>query len=179
MPARSLVETVEHYAALRKKLYELVEREYAHLGVSLREISIADAREGDSWVAEWGPGRAPTWSWLRMFNDYRSASGAKRFDVAVRVGGRLCGLCYGIPNKSRLVLRIHAVARAPTHNPLERSFFSLCLFAAATYASFIGSEEIALVNPVNEAIVEFYCRFGFSPVRDASGRTTHMTMRIT
>jgi len=116
--------------------------------------------------------------YIQLFHEYRSNAGIKRFDLAIRFGGRLLGLCYGLPSASRLILRIHAGGRAPLENPLRGSFFRVVLFAASAYASLLGSKEIWLMLPVNERVAEYYSRFGFSAERNRGGTVTHMIMRV-
>ena len=172
-------QAVTHYQSLRRLSYDKTEREYAPLRVKLSEISYADALEADGWGPLWSaPERRPTWSWVHMFHEYRSNAGIKRFDPAIRVDGKLCGLCYGIPNRSKLILKLHAITGSPMDTPLRRSCFPVALFAASTYADFLGSEEIWLVNPMNDSVAAYYARFGFSSERNASGHVTHMRIKL-
>lgn len=177
-PDRSLQETTDRYRALRQVTYELIESEYALLGITCSEISVSDATQGDLWAGEWSdPQRRPQWSWQEMYRTYRGKPGIKRFDLAVKSGGLLRGLCYGVPNQSKLILKIHAIARAPQENPLRGMFFRVAIFGAAAYAKFLGSEEIWLVKPLNEVVAQYYMRFGFAPERDRSGVITHLARR--
>jgi hypothetical protein len=174
-PTRSLQEAADHYRELRSLTYELIESEYPAFGLSCKEISLADARQGDLWTLQWSdPQRRPIWSWEAMFQTYRGKAGIKRFDLAVKSAGQLRGLCYGVPNNSKLVLKIHAIARAPAENPLRGTFFRMAIFGAAAYAKFLGSQEIWLVDPLNESVVHYYMRFGFTPERDRHGTITHL-----
>src|SRR5262245_35562190 len=175
----SKAQTVAHYRNLRRLAYDKTEREYAPLQVKLSEISYSDALEADGWGPLWpDPRRRPTWSWIQMFHEYQGNPGIKRFDPAIRVRGKLCGLCYGVPNKSKLILRLHAITGAPVNNPLRRSCFPVALFAASAYADFLGSEEIWLVNPVNESVAAYYAGHGFSVERNSSGHVTHMRIKL-
>jgi hypothetical protein len=172
-------DVVAHYQRLRRFAYDKTEQEFAPLHVKLSEISYGDAVEADAWRSQWvDPERAPSWSWVQMYQEYRSNAGIKRFDPAIRVGGKLCGLCYGVPNRSRLILKLHAITRAPVDNPLRRSCFRVALFGASTYADAIGSEEIWLVQPMNEAVAAYYAGFGFTSERNATGKITHMRIAL-
>jgi hypothetical protein len=147
--------------------------------VKLSEISYSDAVEADAWRSQWSdPDRVPTWSWVQMYQQYRSNAGIKRFDPAIHVGGRLCTLCYGVPNKSRLILKLHALSRAPLDNPIQRSCFRVALFSASIYADAIGSDEIWLVQPMNERVAAHYATFGFSSERSVTGKITHMRIAL-
>jgi hypothetical protein len=103
----------------------------------------------------------------------------KRFDVAVSAQGKLCALCYGVPSRKKLILKLHALSRLPIHNPLEGKVLSIVLFAADAYARLIDAEEMWLCNPMNEKLVNVYERAGFIPHRNNLGITTHLSLRLT
>jgi hypothetical protein len=174
---RTFQQTLQHYKELRALANELTEREFRALGVQLADIQLHDALAADKWV--WSdPEKTPIWTWERMFGAYRSSRGAKRFDVAIKSGGVLRGLCYGIPSRRRLVLKLHALSRAPHANPLQGHVFRIALFAASTYGSFLGSQELWLVHPQTEGVARYYAKFGFQFHRDREGRTTHTTTKL-
>jgi len=175
--ARSFAETLTHYRNLRLLSHQLTEQEYSHLGVRLSDIQLQDTLEADKW--SWSdPEKTPIWTWSRMYEAYRSARGAKRFDVALRAGGGLQALCYGIPSRRRLILKLHALSRSPLGNPLQGQVFQIVLFAAGTYASFLGSQELWLMHPQTDGVAQYYARFGFHYHRDRSGQITHMTTKL-
>jgi hypothetical protein len=141
--------------------------------VGLREISRGDAIEAD----RWSPKRA-TWSWERLFQEHQSNSGIKRFDTAVLEHGRLLGLAYGVPSKSKLVLKLHTIEGKPSPNPLKGQIVPIILAAAGIYARFLGSQEIWLCNPLNESLVSYYQLFGYSPHRNEAGVSTHLSRKV-
>ena len=176
---RTFIETIRHYDQLRQAVYEFTEEEYQGYGVNLSEISRLDAIEADSWKALWkNPKRAAYWSWARLYNEYHTSSGIKRFDVAVKINGRLQILCYGVPSRKKLILKLHALERHPVNNPLSGKALELTLFAADAYARLIDAEELWLCNPVSSAHVKLYQKAGFDPVYNSQGEVTHLLARI-
>jgi hypothetical protein len=176
---RTFKETIRHYEELRQAVYEFVEEEYKAYDVALSEISHVDAIEADSWASLWkNPKRITTWSWTRLYSDYHSNTGIKRFDLAVKANGRLQLLCYGVPSRAKLILKLHAIERHPVSNPLSGKIIDLALFAADAYARLIGSNELWLCNPVSSAHVRLYQNAGFEPKYNHQGEVTHLLMRI-
>lgn len=170
-------ETIRHYQELRKVVYEFAEDEFRAFGAKFSEIAYRDAAEADKW--RWDDvNKTPIWEWTRMYRDYHSNSGAKRFDIAVRAHGKLCALCYGVPSRRKLVLKLHALSRLPNNNPLRGNILSMVLFAADAYARLIGSEEMWLCNPMNNHLVKLYESAGFTAHYNNIGTATHLSIRI-
>lgn len=174
---RTFRETIQHYNDLRDVVYEFAEQEFASLGAEFTEISFQDAVKADNW--RWTESkRQPIWLWKQMYRNYHSNAGIKRFDVAVKSNGELCALCYGVPNKRKLVLKLHLLSRKPDNNPFSGKIFSMVLYAADAYARLIGADEMWLCNPMNEELVDYYQQAGFTPHSNKLGRTTHLSLRI-
>jgi hypothetical protein len=175
--ARTYRETKKHYQDLRQVVYEFSENEFRALGVKLSEISYSDTVEADNW--RWGdPEKTPYWEWGRLYHNYHTHSGVKRFDIAVRSQGKLCALCYGVPSRGKLILKLHALSRLPNNNPLSGNILSIVLFAADSYARVIGAQEMWLCNPMNKKLVSLYEGAGFTAHFNSSGITTHLSMRL-
>lgn len=176
---RTFKETITFYEDLRQAVFEFTEEEFDGFGIRLSEISFADAVEADSWSTLWkNPKRITMWEWRSMFHDYHSNSGIKRFDIAVKIGGRLQLLCYGVPSRNKLILKVHALERSPVNNPLRGKVVDMTLFAADAYARLIDAEELWLCNPVSPAHVRLYQSFGFTPNFNNKNKATHLSMRI-
>ena len=175
----TLQETISRYQQLRRAAHQFAEEEFKHFGIQLRDINYSDAVKGDAWRSQWGDQqKVPSWSWTDMYNDYRSNAGAKRFDAALIVNGGLCGLCYGVPTKEKITLRIHGISRKPTNNPIAGNVFRIMIFAAIAYARILKCKEIWIVQPMNAYLVSMYQKSGFTPCIDRSGITTHLTMVV-
>lgn len=113
-----------------------------------------------------------------MYKDYQSNAGSKRFDIAFKVNGKICALCYGVPTKTKMVLKIHALERKPNQNPLQGQTLKIILFAAEAYATLLGSKELWLCNPMNQTLVGKYQKAGFDAHTDKAGYTSHLSLRI-
>lgn len=176
---RSLKETVAYYENLRDTVFEFVEKEYQAYGIKLKEISFRDAQEADSWKNEWkSEKRVASWEWSKLYMDYHSSSGIKRFDLALYMNGKLQALCYGAPSKGKYILKLHALERAPNDNPIRGKVLSMVLFTADAYARLIGAEELWLCNPVSPAHVKLYAKAGYEPHFNNLGTATHLSMRL-
>lgn len=176
---RTFKETISHYADLREAVFEFVQDEFKAYGIRLSEITRLDAAEADSWGAQWkNPERIASWKWSQLFTEYHSNSGVKRFDIAVKIGGQLQLLCYGVPSRGRLFLKLHAIERAPHRHALRGRVIDIALYAADAYARLIESEEIWLCNPVSPAHVRLYQSAGFEPHFNSQGKVTYLSMRI-
>jgi len=175
---RSFKETIHHYQDVRDALFEFVEEQYP--GVQAREITLRDAQTADQWPFEWQKStRTASWQWTKMYSAYRSNSGIKRFDLALHQGGRLLALCYGVPSRNKLTLKLHALERAPGGNPLSGRVVSMIFFAASAYARLLGARELWLCNPVSDAHVRLYQKSGFEPIASRPGMPVkHLVRRI-
>ncbi len=176
---RTFAETVTHYRQLRHATHAFTENRFKAFAISMREISHADAVAADQWGAGWAEQKKkPTWEWVRQYHLHQENTCIKRFDAAVSVGGVLCALCYGIPTRAKLTLKIHTLARKPENNPLAGNVRRVMLFAALTYARLLGCKEIWLCNPLNEELVPVYTRSGYVAHKNRFGKTTHLVMRL-
>ncbi len=168
-----------HYIMLRKLAYEQTAQEFSGNAISLREISLSDAVKADQWTNSWSEQhKRPIWSWCKMYHLYQGRNELKRFDLAVCSNGELVALCYGRPSKNKIFLKIHTIARKPFDNPLTGKILDIVLFAAISYATLLGSQEIWLVEPMNIGLVKIYEKYGYTAQRNKSGVITHLSMRL-
>ena len=175
---RTFSETIAHYRELRELCYEETNQEFASLGVRASAITPRDVADGDEWSRQWTGEKVPIWTWAAMYRDYRRGPNIKGFDLAIRSAGQLRALCIGTPSKRRLILKLHALDRAPRDNPLAGHIFRIVLFAASTYGLLLGSEELWLMDPQTENVARYYARFGFTPHRSRTGVLTHMSQKL-
>lgn len=98
--------------------------------------------------------------------------------MALRKGGSLLGLCYGMLERNRLTLKLHAIERAPVNNELSGKILDIALYAAALYASLNGTEEVWICDPVSPAHVRMYQSKDYQPQTDWRERVTHLTLRL-
>ncbi len=118
--------------------------------------------------------RRPNWEWAEMFDRYNSKQGVKRFEVAVWLSGTLCALCYGVPTRNKLILKIHALGRAPSNNPLAGKITDIVLISATFYARLLGSTEIWICEPMNARLIDLYISHRFMPVPANGIHVTHL-----
>ncbi len=176
---RTYKETIRHYEDLRSVAHDFTEDEFKAYSVKLREIQYRDVVEADRWSDRWiNSERIPTWNWERMYHDYRSNPGVKRFDVALSMNGVLSAICYGVPTRGKLTLKLHAISRKPDNNPLQGKVLTIILFAADAYARLLGCEELWICNPMNEKLIGLYKNAGYEANRNRLGVTTHLSMKL-
>lgn len=178
-PVESFLAAQSRYADLRELVYEVTDQEYGSLAISCREISFADAQLADSWRAQWREReKVPCWEWKDQYQTCHGNNGMKRFDIALHSAGQLWALCYGMPTKRKLTLKLHTLARNPVNNPLAGRILEIVLFAADAYARLLGCREIWLVEPMNERLVAQYQTAGYTAQRNRMGHVTHMIMEV-
>ncbi len=178
-PANTFDLVEARYQKLRNLVYIATKKAFPTLPINLREITFHDAMHADQWTKQWDSGaKRPIWSWVDMYNRYHAHNLLKRFDIALVANGNLIALCYGIPSKHKVFLKIHTVARKPDNNPLAGEVLNIVFFAAMAYAELIGSREIWLVKPMNETLVEKYQQYGYHPQRNKIGQVTHLSLKV-
>lgn len=176
---RTFRETIKHYEDMRKVSHNFTEEEYRAYGVKLREIRYIDAVEADKWATQWDEvEKIPSWEWVKMYHDYHSNTGVKRFDTALYAQGKLCAVCYGMPSRKKLILKLHAIGRLPYNNPLEGKVLAIMLYAADSYARILDSEELWICNPMNSRLVSLYQSIGYMAHTNNLGVTTHLSLRL-
>jgi hypothetical protein len=178
-PPESLREAKIRYQQWRDFVYGSVTEEFADLGLEVGEISDQQAHEADEWNnTKQSSLRAVRWSWVEMRSRYQGKSRFKRFDMSVVKDGHLCILCYGVPSRGKMFLKIHALqGDFNAHlNPLRGAVVELVFRAAQIYAELLGAREIWICNPVNGRLVELYESQGFTAVVK-NGIVTHLFLK--
>jgi hypothetical protein len=176
----TLPEVKSRYDEFRRMIYAETAQVFSRFGITLKPISADAARTADCWSArESNPDKQPSWSWQSMYDNYNHDRALKRFDVAVYCGNTLCALCYGIPTKRKLILKLHLLQRMPSPNPLSGNTLNIVLYAAKVYAKILGSLELWICEPMNERLVTLYKKdYGFTEVREPkTGVVTHLTKK--
>jgi len=172
-------QTCSYHEKLREQVFRATEQDFGALGIALSEISFKDVNEANTWKTMWSkPEKAAAWDWVRLYNEYHSCTGARRFDIAIRKSGSLLGLCYGMMEQNRLTLKLHALEGSPVNNPLAGKILNIALFAADLYATTNGTLEIWLCNPVSPAHTRLYQGKGYTPQFDWRDRVTHLLLRL-
>lgn len=176
---QTLTEVKARYEQLRALVYEFTDEEFQALGIACRAVSFADAMQADRWRSDWKDNnKVPCWEWVRQFEICQASNGSKRFELALCHAGKLVALCYGMPSKRKLLLKIHSLARNPNIDSLAGQIFPIVLFAANAYARLLGCKEIQLIDPMNQDIVLYYERFGFIAERNRFGQVKYLAMEV-
>lgn len=175
----SFIEAKERYAEFRELIYEMAEQEFAHLGIQCREISYSDAMQADAWSRQWkSREKTPIWEWVNQYQICQGKNSIKRFDLAVCANGNLQALCYGMPTKRKLTLKLHTLSRNPLNNPLTGEILKIVLSAAYDYAQLLNCKEIWLMEPMNEKLVTLYKKMGYDAQRNRFGLATHLSLEV-
>ncbi len=153
-------ETVNYSQDLRAVLYDQLKSEYSQFNFT--PISYSDAAQADLWQ---GHGRNE-WSWKSAYSIYQRKSGFKRFDLSIKNGINVCGLSYGMPTKSKSKLKIDIIESTPYHRHKNNTkIFGLISQAAQYYALLLGANEVRIMNPLNEKLINHYCSYGYDYIQ--------------
>lgn len=167
-----------YHGELRAALCSVVESEFASLGIQASEISFAHIQEAESWKNKHKPGRAATWDWKELYHNYHSRGAVRRFDMAISKGNALLGIVYGMLERNRLILKIHAMEANPQIKSIKGKMLDITLFAANVYAKVNQTPEIWLCTPVSEAHVRMYRQKGYEPHYDRFDKCTHLMRKV-
>lgn len=126
---------------------------------------MGDAIQADKWRhIDTNKGRN-NWSWESAYRLYRRKSGFKRFDLSVKSGANVTGLSYGEPSQAKTKLKIDIVEATPFKKHKQNTqIFDVISTAAQFYAVLLGADEVRIMNPLNDDLVNYYCSFGYDYV---------------
>ena len=175
----------QYYARLRRRAYDLVEREAFETGLVHVPLRIAETDEHTVavWRTSWRGGH-PTghgnWEWDRILaKAWRRPSA---FHVALWSGEHLCGLAVGRLSKRRLVgvrhtISVHFIESShDARHPLRGNVAALSISASEVYGRLTGASRIRLIDPL-PGIVRLYEDHGFTVARQA-GQSVYCERRI-
>ncbi|WP_444910285.1 hypothetical protein [Microbulbifer sp. TRSA005] len=171
-------------AERRYELYRSESRQYAQAAlpqkykavVSLKGIDPRSLARAKAWEAS--ERREVDWNWTKGYEVY-SLRYPKRFELAIWKDDILCGLSIGRPSYNGSRLRLDFTERAPDNCPLRGQVMQINLLAAESYALRIGADEMRIMHPSNQELVNYYARHGYKYVKgtmdfdDAHERNPH------
>lgn len=103
-----------------------------------------------------------SWSWRKGFGSYAKQH-PKRFELSIWFAkAQLCGLSLGKPTYSGSKLRLDIIEGAPDSHPLKGRVVELTVLAAKTYAASLEAEQIRIMRPVNNDVIRYYEKHGFT-----------------
>lgn len=134
---------------------------------SIRLDAISDSALGAA--ASWTGGtlRRVTWNWATGYGEFRFRH-PDRFELAVWHGSTLCSLSLGRPSRHGHSLRLDFVESSPSEHPLRGRVVPITLINLRSYAEVIGATELRIISPLNQALIDYYTRFGYTYVNRAS-----------
>ncbi|KZY98029.1 hypothetical protein [Oleibacter sp. HI0075] len=106
------------------------------------------------------PRRLVEWSWDGGYRDY-SYRNPKRFELATWYGNTLAGLSLGRPSYAGTRLRLEFIESRPSSSPLKGRIVPITISVAELYASIIGAEELRIIDPIDDRLIEYYSSFGY------------------
>ncbi len=163
LDGNDFAQVVRFYERLRKEIYKHTES--IHPQFKCYEIKHSDATIADTWRSVNHTKERSQWSWKYAYQCYNSKSSFKRFDLCIKNGAHPIGLAYGMPTKSKGKLKIDIIESTPIkEHKLNNSVFEIISTGAQAYAALLGANEIRIMNPLNEALSNFYNRFGYERV---------------
>jgi hypothetical protein len=171
-------EAKQYHEDMRDTLHRFVEQEFAYLSVKLKPITLQHTQTANSWKEVWKEGRAATWDWTEMYYTYQGRHAIRRLDMAVFKNGKLLGLTYGMLDRGRLVLKVHAMEANPSEKVIAGHMLKITLYAAESYAQLNDTPEIWLCDPTSPAHVRLYQSKGYESFYDHWDRCTHLAKRL-
>ncbi len=109
--------------------------------------------------------RLVDWNWNDGYKNFRFRY-PKRFELALWHKNKLASLSLGRPTYAGTSLRLDVIERSPEEREIK--VFPAVIAAMAVYASALGASEIRVMNPINEAVKNYYAKQGFKYVSDGN-----------
>lgn len=132
--------------------------------VSLKGIDQKALIHAKAWEHDYN--RTVNWEWQEGYNIYKMRY-PKRFELSIWKSNILCGLSIGRPSYHGTRLRLDFAERAPSNCPIRGYVMQLILLGAESYALNIGAEEVRIMHPLNERLVNYYNRLGYKYIEGA------------
>lgn len=110
-----------------------------------------------SW--EFSSDRLVDWNWSDGYKSFKFRY-PKRFELALWHKSKLVSLSLGRPTYAGTGLRLDVIEGSPEGREIK--VFPAVIAAIAVYASALGAEEIRVMNPINQAVKDYYSNQGFT-----------------
>ncbi|WP_156804575.1 hypothetical protein [Gallaecimonas xiamenensis] len=148
------------FKKLREIAYEITMEDFPEVQVS--GVSYLDALEADRWKEssrEQGRPQRSSWQWSKEYPHYLTRP--NRFEITVRRGGILGGICLGQLSKHGQNLRLNLIESTPLRpTPLGLRALPIISYTAAVFADIVGAKELWVIDPL-PALEGLYCSEGF------------------
>ncbi|BFM10648.1 hypothetical protein R50072_08010 [Simiduia litorea] len=152
----------QRYDSIRKSALRAVQNALADNNTSditLRVIDQAALTASKVW--ETSAIRRVDWDWLASYPSFRFRH-PKRFELAIWQGPRLISLSLGRPTYHGTAMRLDFVESQPVDQGKRPKTFRLVTAALQVYAELLGAREIRIMNPINDAVKQYYTSYGFT-----------------
>ncbi len=103
--------------------------------------------------------RLVDWDWAEGYKSFKFRY-PKRFELALWHKNQLVSLSLGRPTYAGTGLRLDIIEGSPEKR--EVKVFPAVIAAMTVYASALGAQEIRVMNPINEAVKNYYASQGFT-----------------
>jgi|TARA_R110001583_G_scaffold44253_1_gene140243 hypothetical protein len=150
------------YESFREMARDAIQKELPYTdrnNIRLSRICQNALMQAKLWTAD--PNRTVDWPWDGGYQDY-SYRNPKRFELATWYGNTLAGLSLGRPSYAGTRLRLEFIESRPSSSPLKGRIVPITISVAELYASVIGAEELRIIDPVDERLIEYYSSFGYT-----------------
>lgn len=155
----SFKSAVRLYSELRALLYEQMNSRYP--GFNFTPVSLNDAITANSWKSDETKDRGFI-DWISCHRYYNAKSRFKRFDLSVKSASDLVSIAYGMPSRGKTKLNIDVIEATPIANhKMGYKAFEVISTAAQIYGVLLGADEIRIMRPINDKVMEHYCKLGY------------------
>jgi hypothetical protein len=152
------------YENFREMARNAIQRELPYTdraNIRLGKICPSSLTQAKLWNED--PNRLVDWPWDSGYRDY-SYRNPKRFELATWYGNTLAGLSLGRPSYAGTRLRLEFIESRPSSSSLKGRIVPITISVAELYANIIGADELRIVDPVDEKLIEYYSSFGYKYV---------------
>lgn len=112
------------------------------------------------WEQTWPQREGDSWDWKSKFLTYRKH--CKRIDIALMVDNQLVGLLFGRISRARRLVRIDYLEAVNPNNTMTKGLVAdICLTTAEFIGISIGSQFVAIRNPINQKVKTKYLGLGY------------------
>lgn len=169
-------QTEAKYKDIRSIAMEAVQKRLPYADrpkIKLSKIDHQALTEVNSWESL---NRSVQWPWETGYHEY-SAQNPKRFELAIWHDKTLCSLSLGRPNASGSRLRLEFTEARPLENPLKGRIMPIVLSVAEVYGGLLGADEVRLIDPIDQKLVDYYSSFGYEYNDGKAEKTIHYLVK--
>ena len=152
------------YEKFREMARDAIQKELPYAdrsNIRLQKICPLALTQAKLWNED--PNRLVDWPWDSGYRDY-SYRNPKRFELATWYDNTLSSLSLGRPSYGGSRLRLEFIESRPSSNSLKGRIVPITISVAELYANIIGADELRIIDPIDEKLIEYYSSFGYKYV---------------